>query len=138
VSTPEKNCGGSRVSGGGARWAIPLSIAPRARSARGCGDAADITQILQPNTDAHEHEPRPDDGGPRRAERHRRPLVDLAEKLQVRRPGEPQGDEASRYDPHWWHDPRNVITAVEEIHNALSPADPARAALSPRTPPPTS
>lgn len=109
------------------------------------GDAASVTQLLNANTDAHEYEPRPDDvvavagadvvlqsgdGLDRWASDvveqsgTDAPLVDLAAKLQVRRPGEREGDEASRYDPHWWHDPRNVVTAVGEIRDALTAADP--------------
>ncbi len=33
-------------------------------------------------------------------------------------------DDQSRYDPHWWHDPRNVETAVGEVRDALVRADP--------------
>jgi ABC-type Zn uptake system ZnuABC Zn-binding protein ZnuA len=41
-----------------------------------------------------------------------------------RLPGESGGEEASRYDPHWWHDPRNAEAAVREIERALAAADP--------------
>ena len=50
-------------------------------------------------------------GGRRRADR-RRPRSS-ATRVPERRP------EASRYDPHWWHDPRNAIAAVGEIRDAL-------------------
>ena len=43
-------------------------------------------------------------------------------------PGESSGAEASRYDPHWWHDPRNAEAAVREIERRLAAADPAHAA----------
>jgi zinc/manganese transport system substrate-binding protein len=33
--------------------------------------------------------------------------------------------EASRYDPHWWHDPRNVESATIAIRDALVAAEPA-------------
>ena len=114
------------------------------------GDGIDVHQILQPNTDPHSYEPRPADvqavadaavvfqsgdqldawmttvlsnagGSPR--------VVDLAAKLPVRLPGESEGDEASRYDPHWWHDPRNAQAAVRSIGAALAAADPAHAAI---------
>jgi ABC-type Zn uptake system ZnuABC Zn-binding protein ZnuA len=42
-----------------------------------------------------------------------------------RLPGESGGPEASRYDPHWWHDPRNAEAAVREIGRALASADPS-------------
>ncbi len=110
------------------------------------GDAVDVTQILQPNSDAHSYEPRPNDV----KETARAELVvasgdnldrwigdvveqsgsdartiDVSARLKVRRPGESDGDEASKYDPHWWHDPRNTETAVVEIRDALVKADPA-------------
>jgi len=46
-----------------------------------------------------------------------------------RLPGEDQGDEASRYDPHWWHDPRNAEAAVAGIERRLAAADPAHRRL---------
>jgi ABC-type Zn uptake system ZnuABC Zn-binding protein ZnuA len=39
--------------------------------------------------------------------------------------GEASGPEASKYDPHWWHDPENAIAAVERIRTALAAADPS-------------
>jgi ABC-type Zn uptake system ZnuABC Zn-binding protein ZnuA len=105
------------------------------------GDAAAVTQVLQPNSDPHDYEPRPSDvvrtaeaavvfrsgenldawmdevveqsgGDPR--------VVDLGASARHTLPGEEEGD-----DPHWWHDPRNVAAAVPVIRDALSAADPA-------------
>ena len=113
------------------------------------GDAANVHQILQPNTDPHEYEPRPHDveavanakvvfvngdgldawmdsvisnagGSPT--------VVDLGTVVPVRRAGESEGSEASRYDPHWWGDPRNAEAAVRAIRDALVRANPAAAA----------
>jgi ABC-type Zn uptake system ZnuABC Zn-binding protein ZnuA len=42
----------------------------------------------------------------------------------VKVPGETSGPEASPYDPHWWHDPRNAEAAVTGIRDALSEANP--------------
>jgi zinc/manganese transport system substrate-binding protein len=42
-----------------------------------------------------------------------------------RRPGESSGAEASRYDPHWWHDPRNAEAAVAAIERRLAAIDPS-------------
>jgi ABC-type Zn uptake system ZnuABC Zn-binding protein ZnuA/ABC-type Mn2+/Zn2+ transport system permease subunit len=113
------------------------------------GNDVQVTQILQPNTDPHEYEPRPsdvkatakakvafqsgdnldawmskvvDDSGA-----DLRP-VDLGAIAPVKLPGETEGDEASRYDPHWWHDPRNAEAAVKRIRDALAKADPSKTA----------
>jgi ABC-type Zn uptake system ZnuABC Zn-binding protein ZnuA/ABC-type Mn2+/Zn2+ transport system permease subunit len=112
------------------------------------GDAISLTQLLQPNTDPHDYEPRPSDvtataaadivfengdeldawmadvvrnagGSPR--------IVDLGQNVPVQLPGETSGPEASRYDPHWWHDPVNAEEAVAQIRDALDAADPVRA-----------
>jgi ABC-type Zn uptake system ZnuABC Zn-binding protein ZnuA/ABC-type Mn2+/Zn2+ transport system permease subunit len=113
------------------------------------GDAAAVHQVLQPNSDPHEYEPRPADveavatakvvlengdkldawmgtvisnaGGSAA-------VVDLGAKVPVRLAGETGGPQASRYDPHWWHDPRNAEVAVRAIRDALIAADPAAAA----------
>jgi ABC-type Zn uptake system ZnuABC Zn-binding protein ZnuA/ABC-type Mn2+/Zn2+ transport system permease subunit len=113
------------------------------------GDAATVHQILQPNTDPHDYEPRPDDveavagaklvflngdrldawmgtvisnagGSPK--------TIDLGAIVPVRRTGQTSGPEAARYDPHWWHDPRNAEAAVRAIRSALVAANPAAAA----------
>jgi ABC-type Zn uptake system ZnuABC Zn-binding protein ZnuA len=55
-------------------------------------------------------------------------VVDLGSSVPVRLPGETSGGEASRYDPHWWHDPRNAIAAVKGIEVALAQAEPAKRA----------
>ena len=112
---------------------------------RQVGDAVNEHQILQPNSDPHNYEPRPADveaaagarlvfvngdnldswiddivsksgGNPT--------VVNLSEGLPERLPGETTGEEASKYDPHWWHDPRNAEAAVSEIRDALVEADP--------------
>lgn len=113
------------------------------------GDAVDVDQILQPNTDAHEYEPRPSDvvgavgadlvfasgddldpwidqvvseSGSDAS------VVDLGATVPIKLPGETSGAEASRYDAHWWHDPRNVEAAVEGIRDSLLDAEPSEAA----------
>ena len=113
------------------------------------GDAVDVHQILKPNTDPHDYEPRPKDiqatagaklvitsgdqldawmgdviknagGSPA--------TLDAGAGRPVALPGESSGPEASRFDPHWWHDPRNVEFAVAKIRDALARADPAKTA----------
>jgi ABC-type Zn uptake system ZnuABC Zn-binding protein ZnuA/ABC-type Mn2+/Zn2+ transport system permease subunit len=109
------------------------------------GDAVDVHQILAPNTDPHDYEPRPDDvtttadakvvfengdnldawmakvvddsGSDAK-------VVDLGASVPVSLPGESGGPEASRYNPHWWHDPRNAEEAVRQIAAQLSQIDP--------------
>jgi zinc/manganese transport system substrate-binding protein len=110
------------------------------------GREAAVTQILQPNSDPHDYEPRPSDvtsligakllfesgdgldawmgkvvaqsgGHPR--------VVTLAAANVLRLPGQASGAEASRFDPHWWHDPRNAEAAISAIRDALTAADPA-------------
>jgi len=111
------------------------------------GDAVEVDQILQPNTDPHDYEPRPSDvenaagaevvfasgedldgwieqivsDSGSEAE-----VVDLGAGVPIRLPGESSGDEASEFDPHWWHDPRNAEAAVRGIERALAAADPAQ------------
>ena len=110
------------------------------------GDAVSVDQILQPNTDPHEYEPRPSDvAGAAEAELvfasgdgldqwigqvvsdsgSGAEVIDLGAAVPERLPGESSGAEASRYDPHWWHDPRNAEAAVAEIERRLAAADPA-------------
>lgn len=114
------------------------------------GEAVSVDQVLEPNTDPHEYEPRPSDvqaaadaavvfangdnldswidqivsdSGSDAT------VVDLGAVVPDRLPGESSGEEASRYDPHWWHDPRNAEAAVREIERRLIAADPAKRRL---------
>jgi zinc/manganese transport system substrate-binding protein len=118
------------------------------------GDAVNVHQILQPNTDPHEYEPRPADvqavanakvvftngdgldhwAGKLVDEAGGNPdVIDLSQRLPDRLPGENAGPERSTYDPHWWHDPRNAAVAVDEIGAALERAGPSqRAAIARR------
>ncbi len=115
------------------------------------GDAVVVDQVLQPNTDPHEYEPRPSDVAAAAdasvvfasgddldswidqivsdsgsdAE-----VVDLGAGVPERLPGESSGEaQLARYDPHWWHDPRNAAAAVREIARQLSAADPSHRRL---------
>ena len=109
------------------------------------GERAKVVQLLKPNTDPHDYEPRPSDvretadaklvlvsgdrldhwmsdvvkqagGDPS--------VVDLGARAPVKLPGETEGEEASKFDPHWWHDPRNAEAAVTVIRDALTEANP--------------
>jgi ABC-type Zn uptake system ZnuABC Zn-binding protein ZnuA/ABC-type Mn2+/Zn2+ transport system permease subunit len=113
------------------------------------GDAVDVHQILQPNTDPHDYEPRPADvqaaAGAKLVfvngddldkwigkvvdEAGGHPsVVDLGAQVPERVAGETSGPEASRFDPHWWHDPANARAAVVAIRDALDRADPSHKA----------
>ena len=113
------------------------------------GDAVAVHQILQPNTDPHEYEPRPSDvetaagaklvfvsgdnldkwmGQVVSESGSGAKVIDLGAVVPERLPGESSGAEASKYDPHWWHDPRNSEVAVREIERQLAAADPSKKA----------
>jgi zinc/manganese transport system substrate-binding protein len=108
------------------------------------GRDADVHQLLQPNSDPHDYEPRPGDvvaaahadivfasgdgldrwigqvveqsgGHPR--------VVDLGARVPVKRTA--GAGESGGNDPHWWHDPRNAEAAVGAIRAALSATNPA-------------
>jgi zinc/manganese transport system substrate-binding protein len=113
------------------------------------GDAVDVHQILRPNTDPHDYEPRPKDiqatagaklvitsgdrldawmGDVIRNAGGSPQTLDAGAGRPVDLPGETSGPEASRFDPHWWHDPRNVEYAVAKIRDALARAEPKKTA----------
>jgi ABC-type Zn uptake system ZnuABC Zn-binding protein ZnuA/ABC-type Mn2+/Zn2+ transport system permease subunit len=113
------------------------------------GNAVEVDQILEPNTDPHDYEPRPSDveGAANAAvvfasgdeldpwidaivsdSGSDGEVVDLGAQVPIRLPGESTGEEASEFDPHWWHDPRNAEAAVHAIALALSAADPSHRA----------
>jgi zinc/manganese transport system substrate-binding protein len=102
------------------------------------GDRVDVHQILEPNSDPHEYEPRPSDvkavTGAALAVRSGgdvddwlqdlldnaggdAPVLTLSEHVHTR------SDHAGDLDPHWWQDPRNVELAVKAIRDALAKAD---------------
>lgn len=112
------------------------------------GARVEVVQVLQPNSDPHEYEPRPDDvrallhapvvfesgddldawmGKVVDASGADPRVVVLAAAAVTHVAGERSGSEASRYDAHWWHDPRNVEAAVPVIRDALARANPAAA-----------
>jgi ABC-type Zn uptake system ZnuABC Zn-binding protein ZnuA len=107
------------------------------------GDEVHVVQLLKPNTDPHDYEPRPGDvqdaadarlvfangdgldhwiGDVVESSGGDAPVVDLGASV----PDRIAGEEAAT-DPHWWHDTRNAIAAVEEIRDRLAESDPAHA-----------
>ena len=140
-------CGssGGGSSGGGSIKVVATTTQLGDLARQVGGRAVEVTQILRPNTDPHEYEPRPSDvedtagadvvlesgdnldrwmgkvvdeagGDPA--------VIDVGAHVPVRLPGDPTGPEASKYDPHWWHDPVNVEAAVAVVRDALITADP--------------
>jgi ABC-type Zn uptake system ZnuABC Zn-binding protein ZnuA/ABC-type Mn2+/Zn2+ transport system permease subunit len=106
------------------------------------GDAIDVHQILNPNTDPHEYEPRPDDVQATADAKvvfangdgldawmknvadqagDSGSVVSLSEATRTQLAG--SDDEPT--DPHWWHDPQNAEAAVERIRAELGQAIPA-------------
>jgi ABC-type Zn uptake system ZnuABC Zn-binding protein ZnuA/ABC-type Mn2+/Zn2+ transport system permease subunit len=138
------SCGGSGDGSNGHLEIVATTtqIADWAREVG--GNSVQVDQILKPNTDPHEYEPRPSDvenaanaklvfasgdnldswiGDVVSQSGSGAKVVDLGTRIPVRVPGESIGPEASKYDPHWWHDPRNTEAAVTEIEGQLSAAD---------------
>jgi zinc/manganese transport system substrate-binding protein len=139
-------CGSASRAGSGGRPLVVATTTQLGDLTRTVGGSAvDVHQILQPNSDPHDYEPRPRDitatagaalvvvsgdrldawmgtvlenagGDP--------VLLDAGARVPVRLAGESNGPEASRYDPHWWHDLRNAEAAVRAIHDALVRVDP--------------
>jgi zinc/manganese transport system substrate-binding protein len=102
------------------------------------GDRANVRQILQPNSDPHEYEPRPSDvkavsradvvlrsggdldewlDGVLQNAGSDAQVVTLIDAMKTRR-------NQAAVDPHWWHDPGNAVVAVQRIRDALTAADP--------------
>ena len=131
-------CG--RDSGGSANAPVAVAtttqVADLARAV--AGERSEIRQILQPNSDPHEYEPRPSDvkavvgvgvvlrsggdldgwlDGVLRNAGSGADVVTLIDAVTPRRAD-------GRVDPHWWQDPRNAIAAVRRIRDALIAADP--------------
>jgi ABC-type Zn uptake system ZnuABC Zn-binding protein ZnuA/ABC-type Mn2+/Zn2+ transport system permease subunit len=140
-------CGSGSASGSGDRADVVVTTTQLGDIAREVGGpAVKVVQILHPNSDPHEYEPRPDDvraaaradlvvtsgdgldawmaGVLRNAGGDPHTLV-AGDGVPVTRPGERSGPEASRFDPHWWHDPRNVAFATGRLAAALEAVAPA-------------
>lgn len=139
-------CGGGSGEAAGGRLRVVATTTQIGDFVRQVGGGtADVHQILQPNSDPHDYEPRPNDvlktaeaglvfvngdnldgwmndvvsesgGDPT--------VVDLGEGVPVEFLGEASDGETSEYDPHWWHDPRNAEAAVAQIRDVLIKADP--------------
>ncbi len=116
--------------------ATTTQVADLARAV--AGERADVRQILKPNSDPHEYEPRPSDvkavAGAAVVLRSGGGLDDWLDGV-VDNAGSdaktttlidavrPRRDEGG-VDPHWWQDPRNAIAAVGRIRDVMIAADP--------------
>src|SRR5206468_3673466 len=99
------------------------------------GDRVRVTQILKPNADPHEYEPRPSDAlALARAKvvfRSGGDVDDWLDKVISQAGGGGRvvtlsdsvatlpGDDGNGIDPHWWQDPRNAEAAVRTIRDEL-------------------
>jgi ABC-type Zn uptake system ZnuABC Zn-binding protein ZnuA len=133
---------GEGDSGGGAELTVVATTTQVADLVANVGGSrVDVHGILGTNADPHDYEPRPSDvgaisdapvvfksggdiddwldelienaGGDRR-------VVSLIDSVHTIKGGEDE-----EVDPHWWEDPRNAISAVAAIRDALIEADPA-------------
>ena len=126
-------CGSEATSGKPVVVATTTQVADFARAVG--GDAVEVHQILRPNTDPHEYEPRPLD-----VKATADATVVLASGVGldewVGEMVEAAGSDAARVelreapegaDPHWWHDPTLVLDAIGQIEATLARAVPAQA-----------
>ena len=136
-------CGGSTAGSGGSGPKVVATTTVLGDLVRNvAGNAADVHQLLQPNSDPHDYEPRPADvvatagaavvfasgdgldgwiaDVARESGGHPR-VVDVGARVPVKRDGGAEGS----VDPHWWQDPRNAEAAVAAIRDALTRANPS-------------
>jgi ABC-type Zn uptake system ZnuABC Zn-binding protein ZnuA/ABC-type Mn2+/Zn2+ transport system permease subunit len=133
-------CGSAPSGGGGGALDVVATTTQLGDIVRAIGgDAVDVHQILQPNTDPHDYEPRPGDviatAGAKVVFESGGHLDEWMGEILEQSGGQPAivvaGDRAvdrDAEDPHWWHDPRNVAAAIPAIRDALIAADPAQLA----------
>ncbi len=119
------------------------------------GQRVQVREMLSPDVDPHDYEPRPSDAeavaGARAVVRSGgdldawlseviesaggdAPVVDLIDRVETiegghghddEHGGEEHGEAEEAVDPHWWHDPRNTERAVSAIEAELTRVDPA-------------
>lgn len=139
-------CGSGSAGGGGGgvdgkRIDVVATTTQAADFVRNVGGSrVKVTQILQPNTDPHSYEPRPDDvaavAGAKILFTSGDGLDAWASKLVAQSGGSPEvvdlgadvpvrlTGSSGKVDPHWWHDPVDAQAAVARIRETLDRADP--------------
>jgi len=138
VATTLSSCGDEGSQGANRKLVVVATTTEVADWVRQVGGATvDVRQILKPNTDPHDYEPRPADveafAGAEVVFRNGDKLDDWANELVGDAGGDPaivdlrRGVTAIGGDPHWWHDPRNAVVATGTIAAALSRADTSHA-----------
>lgn len=132
---------GSGGAGEGGKVSVVATTTQAADFARAVGgDRVSVKQLLQPNSDPHDYEPRPSDvqaiaeadlvvasglgldawiGGVVDRSGGEPDVITLSDTVPVKR------KEGDGFDPHWFHDPRNVPPAVKRIERALARTDSA-------------
>jgi len=146
-------CGSDATTTGGGGPRVVATTTQLADIAREvAGGRAAVSGILRPNADPHDYEPRPSDaraladarlvlrsggdvdgwlGDLIEAAGSGATTVTLSDHVAVHEGHEHGGHDHDEHDadPHWWQDPRNALTAVEVIRDALTDADPAGEAV---------
>jgi ABC-type Zn uptake system ZnuABC Zn-binding protein ZnuA len=140
--------GGCSSSGGSAdgRLAVVATTTQVGDFVRAVGGArVGVTQILKPNADPHDYEPRPSDAiALSRAKivfRSGGDVDDWLDQLVKQAGGDARvvtlsdsvrtlpGDDGDGIDPHWWQDPRNAARAVTAVRAQLTRVDPNGAGI---------
>src|SRR4051794_18753896 len=125
---------GCRSAGGGSATVVATTTQVADLTRAVAGNRIAVKQILQPNADPHEYEPRPSDAqaiaGAKLVIRSGGDVDDWLTGLIDQAGGKARVvtliDDVDRRgsDPHWWQDPRNAVKAVTAIRDALIRADP--------------
>lgn len=126
--------------GSGGRLAVTATTTQVGDFVRAVGGArVDVTQILEPNADPHQYEPRPSDalalGRAKVVFRSGGDVDDWLDQIVKQAGGGASvvtlsssvrtlpGPNGRGIDPHWWQDPQNAEAAVRAIRDRLSSVD---------------
>jgi ABC-type Zn uptake system ZnuABC Zn-binding protein ZnuA len=129
---------GCRSASGGHPTVVATTTQAADMTRAVAGNRVAVKQILQPNADPHEYEPRPSDAeaiaNAKLVIRSGGDVDDWLNGVIAQAGGKAHVvtliDHVQRRgaDPHWWQDPRNGISAVRTIRDALISRDPGGAA----------